>query len=119
MLALFPEGFEESERGAELVLSAYTDARGEGRMAASFGEVTATDVPTDWVERWKRFHRPVSREARIPSSSIPAARSEPARIPPLGCAWTSLASSSPDRCWTSAAAPAFSRSRPRSSASRQ
>ena len=60
MLALFPEGFEESERGAELVLSAYTDARGEGRMAASFGEVTATDVPTDWVERWKRFHRPVS-----------------------------------------------------------
>lgn len=60
MLALFPEGFEESERGAELVLSAYTDERGEGRIAAAFGEVTATDVPTDWVERWKRFHRPVS-----------------------------------------------------------
>jgi ribosomal protein L11 methyltransferase len=60
MLALFPEGFEESERGDELVLSAYTDARGEGRMAAAFGEVTTTDVPTDWVERWKRFHRPVS-----------------------------------------------------------
>ena len=60
MLALFPEGFEESERGGELVLSAYTDARGERRMAAAFGEVTATDVPTDWAERWKRFHRPVS-----------------------------------------------------------
>jgi len=60
MLALFPEGFEESERGDELVLSAYTDARGEGRMAAAFGDVTAADVPTDWEERWKRFHRPVS-----------------------------------------------------------
>jgi ribosomal protein L11 methyltransferase len=60
MLALFPEGFEESERGDELVLSAYTDARGEGRMAATFEEVTTTDVPADWVERWKRFHRPVS-----------------------------------------------------------
>jgi len=60
MLALFPEGFEESERGDELVLSAYTDARGEGRMAAAFGEVTTTDVPADWVERWKRFHRPVN-----------------------------------------------------------
>jgi hypothetical protein len=58
MLTLFPEGFEESERGDELVLSAYTDERGEVRMAAAFGEVTATDVPTDWVERWKRFHRP-------------------------------------------------------------
>jgi ribosomal protein L11 methyltransferase len=60
MLALFPEGFEESERGDELVLSAYTDARGEGRMAAAFGEVATSDVPTDWQERWKRFHRPVS-----------------------------------------------------------
>ena len=60
MLALFPEGFEESERGQELVLSAYTDTRGEDRMAAAFGEVTVTDVPADWVERWKRFHRPVS-----------------------------------------------------------
>ena len=59
MLALFPEGFEESERGAELVLSAYTDQRGQDRMAAAFGDVAATDVPTDWLERWKRFHRPV------------------------------------------------------------
>jgi ribosomal protein L11 methyltransferase len=60
MLALFPEGFEESERGGELVLSAYTDARGESRMAAAFGDAVATDVPADWEERWKRFHRPVT-----------------------------------------------------------
>jgi ribosomal protein L11 methyltransferase len=60
MLALFPEGFEESERGDELVLSAYTDGRGEGLMAAAFGDVVATDVSADWEERWKRFHRPVS-----------------------------------------------------------
>jgi ribosomal protein L11 methyltransferase len=60
MLALFPEGFEESDRGDEIVLSAYTDARGEGRMAAAFGDVAGADVPPDWEERWKRFHRPVS-----------------------------------------------------------
>src|SRR5262249_47806370 len=59
MLGLFPEGFEESERDGELVLSAYTDAQGESRMAAAFGDVLATDVPTDWDERWKRFGRRV------------------------------------------------------------
>jgi ribosomal protein L11 methyltransferase len=59
MLALFPEGFEESERGDRVVLSAYTDARGEARVSAAFGPVAATDVPQDWQERWKQFHRPV------------------------------------------------------------
>jgi ribosomal protein L11 methyltransferase len=59
MLALFPEGFEEAERGDEFELSAYTDAGGEARMSAVFGAVAATDVPADWEERWKHFHRPV------------------------------------------------------------
>ena len=59
MLALFPEGFEESERGDEFVLSAYTDAVGEARMTAAFGSVVTSAVPADWEERWKRFHRPV------------------------------------------------------------
>ena len=59
MLALFPEGFEEAERGDEFVLSAYTDAGGEARMSAVFGAVAAKDVPAGWEERWKHFHRPV------------------------------------------------------------
>jgi len=60
MLALFPEGFEEAERGDDLVLSAYTDARGQERAEAAFGDVAVTDVPADWEERWKHFHRPIS-----------------------------------------------------------
>ena len=59
MLALFPEGFEEAERGEEFELSAYTDERGEARMSAVFGAVAAQEVPADWEERWKHFHRPV------------------------------------------------------------
>jgi ribosomal protein L11 methyltransferase len=59
MLALFPEGFEESERGDEFELSAYTDEQGEARMSAVFGAVAAKEVPADWEERWKHFHRPV------------------------------------------------------------
>jgi len=64
MLALFPEGFEEAERGDEFELSAYTDEGGEARMSAVFGAVAAKDVPADWEERWKHFHRPV-RAGRI------------------------------------------------------
>jgi ribosomal protein L11 methyltransferase len=59
MLALFPEGFEEGERGDALELTAYTDERGEARARAEFGEVLMSAVPDDWEERWKRFHRPV------------------------------------------------------------
>lgn len=59
MLALFPEGFEEAERGEEFELSAYTDAAGETRMSAAFAGVTSRHVPGDWEQRWKRFHRPV------------------------------------------------------------
>ena len=59
MLELFPEGFEEADRGDRIVLSAYTDARGEARLSAAFGAVATADVPADWEERWKQFHRPV------------------------------------------------------------
>jgi ribosomal protein L11 methyltransferase len=64
MLALFPEGFEEAERGDAFELSAYTHAGGEARMSAVFGAVAAKDVPRGWEERWKHFHRPV-RAGRI------------------------------------------------------
>jgi ribosomal protein L11 methyltransferase len=59
MLDLFPEGFEEAERGDELEFAAYTGAAGEERARADFGSVLASEVPADWEERWKRFHCPV------------------------------------------------------------
>jgi ribosomal protein L11 methyltransferase len=60
MVELFPEGFEEVEKaqgGAEL--AAYTDAAGEERLWAFFGNGRSADVEEGWEDRWKAFHRPV------------------------------------------------------------
>ena len=59
MIELFPQGFEELEHADGVELVAYTDAGGEERLWAAFGEVRAEDVPADWEERWRDFHRPV------------------------------------------------------------
>ena len=59
MLDLFPEGFEEVDRAGEVELVAYTDGAGQERFAAVFGSVTGEDVPDDWHERWRAFHRGV------------------------------------------------------------
>jgi ribosomal protein L11 methyltransferase len=59
MLELFPQGFEEMEHPDGLELIAYTDDAGEERLWAAFGEVRGDEVPADWHERWREFHRPV------------------------------------------------------------
>ncbi len=59
MLELFPEGFEELDLPDGLELVAYTDASGEERLWAAFGQVAAQDVDGAWAERWRDFHRPV------------------------------------------------------------
>jgi ribosomal protein L11 methyltransferase len=59
MLGLFQEGFEEIERGEVLELAAYADPRREERMRLRFGAVDVTELPDDWQERWREFHRPV------------------------------------------------------------
>jgi ribosomal protein L11 methyltransferase len=59
MLELFPQGFEEVDRRDGVELVAYTDAGGEERIWSAFGAAAATEVPVDWEERWRRFHRPV------------------------------------------------------------
>jgi ribosomal protein L11 methyltransferase len=59
MLELFPQGFEELDHADGVELVAYTDAAGEERLWAAFGEVAAEDVATGWEERWREFHRPV------------------------------------------------------------
>jgi ribosomal protein L11 methyltransferase len=59
MLELFPQGFEELDHADGVELVAYTDAAGEERLWAAFGEVAGEDVATGWEERWREFHRPV------------------------------------------------------------
>jgi ribosomal protein L11 methyltransferase len=59
MIELFPEGFEEVDHADGVELVAYTDAGGEERLWHVFGGVRRTDVPGDWRDRWKEFHRPV------------------------------------------------------------
>jgi ribosomal protein L11 methyltransferase len=59
MLELFPEGFEEVDRGGSTELVAYTDARGEERLWLAFGGAHGSDVEAGWETRWRDFHRPV------------------------------------------------------------
>ena len=59
MLELFPGGFEELDHPDAVELVAYTDAGGEERLWAAFGEVRSEEVPADWELRWRQFHRPV------------------------------------------------------------
>jgi ribosomal protein L11 methyltransferase len=58
MLELFPAGFEESVGGESIELTAYTDGAGEEMLYALFGAARAEDVPDDWPDRWRDFHRP-------------------------------------------------------------
>jgi ribosomal protein L11 methyltransferase len=59
MIELFPDGFEELDHPDAVELVAYTDAGGEERLWAAFGEVRSEEVPADWELRWRQFHRPV------------------------------------------------------------
>jgi ribosomal protein L11 methyltransferase len=59
MIELFPEGFEELDHPDGVELAAYTDAGGEERIRAAFSGVVGANVPGDWADRWRRFHRPL------------------------------------------------------------
>ena len=59
MLDLFPEGFEEADLDGDLELAAYAQGGAEERFWQAFGPGAAVEVPEDWQEAWKRFHRPV------------------------------------------------------------
>lgn len=72
LLALAPSGVEE-ESGAGFVEYAIYGAPGElpelGEVKATAGdeliEVTSTEVPDDWAERWADFHKPVLVAGRV------------------------------------------------------
>jgi ribosomal protein L11 methyltransferase len=59
MLALFPEGFEEADVSDGVELAAYTDAGGQDRLRAAFGDARVAEVPFGWEKHWRAFHRPV------------------------------------------------------------
>jgi ribosomal protein L11 methyltransferase len=67
LLELAPSGVEETETGDGVVEYAVYGSPGElpqlPDLRAAAGEalveVTTSELPDDWGERWKRFHRPV------------------------------------------------------------
>jgi ribosomal protein L11 methyltransferase len=59
MIDLFPEGFEEVDRGTDLELAAYAGPSDEERFWQAFGPGDTADVEPGWQDGWKRFHRPV------------------------------------------------------------
>jgi ribosomal protein L11 methyltransferase len=71
LLELAPAGVEETELAGEVVEYAVYGAPGElpdlpDLQAAAGGalvEISTSEVPDDWSERWKAFHRPVLLEA--------------------------------------------------------
>jgi ribosomal protein L11 methyltransferase len=84
MLELFPAGFEEIDHPDGLELVAYTDDAGEERLWAAFGEVVAEEVPADWEDRWRDFHRPV-RVGRLwigPTWAVPPPDAEAIVVDP-------------------------------------
>jgi ribosomal protein L11 methyltransferase len=58
MLELFPEGFEEVAVPGGVELVAYANSGGEERLWRAFGSAASADVPEDWLDRWRTFHRP-------------------------------------------------------------
>jgi ribosomal protein L11 methyltransferase len=71
LLELVPAGVEEVSTGEQTVEYAVYGAPGElpslPALTAAAGsallEISTTELPDDWQERWKRFHRPVLVEA--------------------------------------------------------
>ncbi len=133
LTVLAPNGVEE-ERGPGYVEYAIYGGEGElpelGDLDAAIAggrvEVSATEIPDDWADRWRDFHKPLlvgdrlwlrpsweppRRGTRSTSSSTPARPSAPAptRPPasasPISASWRRAAS-----WWIWAPAPEFSRS---------
>ena len=67
LLELAPSGLEEREAGADAVEYVLYGAPGElpdlGEVRAAAGsalvDVSTSEIPDDWSERWKAYHRPV------------------------------------------------------------
>ncbi|HUN78837.1 MAG TPA: 50S ribosomal protein L11 methyltransferase [Solirubrobacteraceae bacterium] len=88
LLALAPSGVEEVDVDDELLEYAVYGAPGElpalpDLQAAAGGalvQIATRELPDDWSERWKRFHRPILIES--PAASMPALYVRPPWEPP-------------------------------------
>jgi ribosomal protein L11 methyltransferase len=79
LLELAPSGVEETELGEDTIEYAVYGAPGElpelpDLRAATGGaliDISTSELPDDWSERWKRFHRPVliAAPARSPGAA--------------------------------------------------
>ena len=93
LLELAPAGVEELDVGSEAVEYAVYGSPGElpalGDLEAAVGDalvqVSTTEIPDGWQERWKLFHRPILIEA-------------PAALAGAGAACGQLKSSRPELC---------------------
>jgi ribosomal protein L11 methyltransferase len=71
LLELAPAGVEEVDLGAEIVEYAVYGSPGElpalpdleAAVGGALVEISTSEIPDGWQERWKRFHRPVLIEA--------------------------------------------------------
>jgi ribosomal protein L11 methyltransferase len=94
LLELAPSGVEEAEVAPDVIEYAVYGAPGElpelpDLRAAAGGalvEISTSELPDDWTERWKRFHRPVLIEAPPgPEGKMPALHIRPPWEPPSDC----------------------------------
>lgn len=88
LLALAPSGVEEIDVDDDVLEYAVYGAPGElpdlpDLRAAAGGalvQIATQELPDDWAERWKRFHRPVLIES--PAATVPALYVRPPWEPP-------------------------------------
>ncbi len=96
LLALAPSGVEEIEIDDSLVEFAIYGAPGElpelpdlrAAAGSAFVDVSTSELPDDWSERWKRFHQPividgVGEGSDALSRSVPSLRVRPPWEPSL------------------------------------
>jgi ribosomal protein L11 methyltransferase len=77
LLELAPSGVEETELSQDAIEYAVYGAPGElpelpdlrAATAGALIDISTSELPDDWSERWKRFHRPVLIEAPTPNSA--------------------------------------------------
>ncbi len=74
LLELAPSGVEETERPGEIVEYAIYGAPGElpvlpdlrAAVGEALVEISTSEIPDDWSERWRDFHQPITIESPAP-----------------------------------------------------
>jgi ribosomal protein L11 methyltransferase len=72
LLELFPAGVEEESAGDDVVYAVY-GAPGElpalpdlrATAGGALVDITTSEVPDDWAERWRTFHQPLTIAERV------------------------------------------------------